>query len=134
MLNVLIGCECSGVVREARRAAIEFVKLLWDAPIPHVAIENPIGVLSSAWQKPSQIIHPYQFGDDASKATCLWLKGLNPLVPTNQVLPRYVDGVPRWANQTDSGQNRLSPSETRAADRARTYPGIAAAMLQWASR
>jgi hypothetical protein len=119
--------------REARQKAIDFILALWAAPAPMKAIENPVGALSTRWRKPTQIIQPYQFGDDASKRTCLWLDGLPPLRPTEYVAPRMVNGKPRWANQTDSGQNRLAPSASRAIDRARTYPGIADAMAsQWA--
>lgn len=118
--------------REARKAAVAFVKQLLGSPINRIAIENPIGHLSTAIGKPQQIIQPHQFGHDASKATCLWLRGLLPLQPTEQIPPRIVNGRPRWANQTDSGQNRLSPSNDRWAKRAQTYPGIAAAMAnQW---
>lgn len=117
--------------REAREEAVAFVRRLWAAPIPRVAIENPRGHLSRVLGR-SQTVQPHQFGDDASKATCLWLKGLPPLVPTSQIAPRMVDGRPRWANQTDTGQNRLPPSADRAMLRAATYPGIAAAMAeQW---
>lgn len=118
--------------RQARVEAVEFVKLLMSAKAHKIAIENPIGCLSRLIRKPDQIIQPYQFGADASKATCLWLQGLPPLVPTQYVAPRMVDGKPRWANQTDSGQNRLSPSEKRSAERSVTYDGIALAMAdQW---
>lgn len=118
--------------REARQRAVDFVRRLLDAPIPRIAIENPIGHLSTAIGRPTQIIQPHWFGDDASKATCLWLIGLVPLVATQHVAPRMVDGRPRWANQTDSGQNRLPPSTDRWARRAETYPGIAAAFAgQW---
>jgi hypothetical protein len=97
--------------------------------IPKIALENPIGRISTAYRRPDQIIHPWQFGEDASKATCLWLKGLPLLEPTNE-LPGGRKA--RRANQTPSGQNKLGPSPTRAADRARTYPGIANAMAdQW---
>lgn len=106
--------------------------------IPKIAIENPVGFMSSAYRKPDQIIQPYEFGDDASKATCLWLIGLEPLVvdPAMRVRGRQVvqNGkvVERWGNQTDSGQNRLSPSEDRWSKRSKTYPGIANAMaLNW---
>ena len=94
------------------------------------AIENPIGCMSRTWRKPDQIIQPHQFGDDASKATCLWLKGLPLLTSTATVMPRMVNGKPRWANQTDSGQNRLSPSPLRWKLRSKTYHGIADAMAQ----
>jgi len=100
--------------------------------IPKIALENPIGRISSAYRKPDQIIQPYMFGDDASKSTCLWLKNLPLLTPTNYVEPRIINGKNRWANQTDSGQNRLGPSETRAKERSKTYQGIAEAMAeQW---
>ena len=127
----------SGIHWNARRperaaltdAAVAFVKQLMDAPIPQIAVENPIGVLSSRIRKPDQIIQPWQFGHDASKATCLWLKGLPKLTPTN-VLPG--GKAARRANQTASGQNRLPPSPDRWKLRAATYHGIAAAMAaQW---
>lgn len=108
--------------------AIEFVKKLFYCNIPKIAIENPIGCLSTKMEKPSQIIQPYEFGEDASKRTCLWLKNLPKLVGTKYVPPRMVDGKPRWANQTDSGQNRLGPSEDRWKLRSLTYKGIAEAM------
>jgi hypothetical protein len=110
--------------------ALEFVRLLMAAPIPRICIENPVGVISTRIRKPDQIVQPYQFGADASKKTCLWLKGLPPLRPTSFVEPRYVDGKPRWANQTDSGQNKLSPSDDRWKARSQTYEGIAEAMAQ----
>lgn len=126
----------TGAARRAARAeAVKFFLALWNCGISKLCIENPTGHMNTnpamARFKP-QIIQPYQFGDDASKATCLWLRGLPELVSTRYVEPRMVDGKPRWANQTDSGQNKLSPGEQRATDRARTYPGIAAAMaIQW---
>lgn len=100
--------------------------------IPRVAIENPVGCISSNYREPDQIIQPYEFGADASKATCLWLIGLPKLRPTKRIAPRWVNGKPRWGNQTDGGQNKLPPSDTRAMERSRTYPGIAEAMAdQW---
>jgi hypothetical protein len=112
--------------------ALAFVRMLLDAPIPRIALENPIGCISTRIRKPEQTIQPYWFGDDASKATCLWLKNLPPLRPTQLVAGRLVNGKRRWANQTDSGQNRLGPSEDRWKKRSETYPGIAAAMAeQW---
>lgn len=117
--------------RAAKTAeALEFVRELLAAPIPHICLENPIGCISTVIRKPDQIIQPYYYGEDASKATCLWLKGLPLLQPAKYVEPRLVNGRPRWSNQTDSGQNRLGPSPTRAMDRARTYPGIAKAMAE----
>lgn len=112
--------------------ALEFVNKLLDAPIPRIALENPIGCISTRIRKPDQIIQPYWFGEDASKSTCLWLKGLPLLQPTRFVEPRIVDGKKRWGNQTDSGQNRLGPSEDRWKLRSITYTGIAKAMaMQW---
>ena len=114
--------------------ALAFVRLLMDAPIPRIAIENPVGAISTRIRKPDQIIQPYQFGDDASKRTCLWLKGLPKLVPTTIIPGRVVTAngkqVERWANQTDSGQNKLGPSEERWKLRSKTYQGIANAMAQ----
>ena len=112
--------------------ALAFARLLMDAPIARIAIENPVSIISSRIRKPDQIIQPYQFSHDASKKTCLWLKGLPPLRPTAFVEPRIVDGKPRWANQTDSGQNKLPPSKDRWRMRSKTYQGIADAMAaQW---
>jgi hypothetical protein len=109
---------------------------------PRWYLENSISIISSRIREPDQIIQPWQFGEDASKATCLWLHNLPFLQPTNREqdlfcapLPpaRVVEGKRRYSNQTDSGQNKLAPSETRSADRAQTYPGIARAMAeQWA--
>lgn len=191
-LKVLIGCECSGMVRRAFRAAgheawscdlepaddgspfhfqddveavlrlmpwdlailhppctylassglhwnvrrperaklteesVEFVKRLMDSGVNQIALENPIGCLSTRLRKPDQIIQPWMFGEDASKATCLWLKNLPKLQPTNIIRKE------RYANQTPSGQNKLGPSPERAKLRAVTYPGIAKAMAaQW---
>lgn len=155
--------------------ALQFVARLMNAPIDKLAIENPIGCIprrlgrdaKGQWAvkndsgkktcPASQIIQPYQFGDDASKATCLWLKNLPRLVGTRYTPPRMVckcgavygyeraaklgcpecggePGLakPRWANQTDSGQNNLTPSDDRWKERSKTYEGIAAAMAeQW---
>jgi hypothetical protein len=112
--------------------ALDFVRLLLAAPIPKIAIENPIGCISTRIRPPDQTVQPWQYGHDASKATCLWLKGLPPLRPTGFVEPRIVDGKRRWANQTDSGQNRLPPSADRWKIRSETYSGIADAMVsQW---
>ncbi len=115
--------------------ALAFVRLLLDAPIPRIALENPIGCISTRIRKPEQVVQPYWFGDDASKATCLWLKNLPPLRPTQFIEGRIVNGKRRWANQTDSGQNRLGPSEDRWKKRSETYKGIAQAMAeQWGNQ
>ena len=114
--------------------ALEFVRQLMAAPIERIAIENPISVISSRIRKPDQIITPYQFGHDASKKTCLWLKNLPPLRSTSYVEPRIVNERPRWGNQTDSGQNKLTPSADRWKVRSETFQGIADAMAnQWGS-
>ena len=112
--------------------ALAFVRALLDAPISRIAVENPVGCIGTRIRKADQTIQPHQFGDDASKATCLWLKGLPLLTPTAHVPGRDVNGRLRWANQTDSGQNRLAPSADRWKLRSATFPGIAAAMAdQW---
>ena len=116
--------------------ALDFVRRLMAAPIDKIAIENPVSVISSRIRKPDQVIHPYQFGHDASKKTCLWLKNLPLLKTTDFVEPRMVvygdTARPRWGNQTDSGQNKLAPSADRWKERAKTYSGIAKAMAdQW---
>lgn len=114
--------------RQARDRAVEEFKVLDALPYPKV-IENPArGFVSTLYRPPDQIIHPHQFGDDASKATGLWITGVPRLKPTKFVAPRIVGGKERWANQTDSGQNRLTPGPDRWIERSKTYPGIAAAI------
>lgn len=136
--------------------ALEFVRLLMAQSIPKIAIENPVGCISTRIKKPSQYIQPFCFGHDASKKTGLWLKNLPLLKHTGIVDGRMVCcgvtlvngvgkyGCPncngdnsssikyRWANQTDSGQNRLPPGKNRWKKRSGTYAGIAEAMAeQW---
>lgn len=112
--------------------SLDLVREIMNSGIPKIAIENPIGCISSRIRKPDQIIQPWMFGDDASKATCLWLIGLPNLTPTKTVEPRIVNGKKRWANQCDSGQNKLAPSPDRWKERSKTYQGIANAMAdQW---
>jgi hypothetical protein len=112
--------------------ALDFVRLLLDAPIERIALENPVSVISSRIRKPDQIVNPYEFGHDASKKTCLWLKNLPKLASTNMIEPRIINGRKRWGNQTDSGQNKLAPSADRWKIRSETYEGIAVAMAsQW---
>jgi hypothetical protein len=118
----------SGLTEEA----LKFDQTLLDAPIPRIALENPIGCISTRIRKPDQIIQPWQFGHPESKATCLWLKNLPRLIPTN-ILNKPASG--RWSNQTPTGQNKLGPSPTRAKDRGVTYQGIGDAMAgQWGGR
>lgn len=109
--------------REQEQAdAIHFVESIWNADVPRICIENPIGVLStrSTLGKPSQIIQPWQFGHGETKATCLWLKGLPPLTPTNVVEGR------------EARIHRMPPGPNRWKERSRTYQGIAEAMAaQW---
>jgi hypothetical protein len=126
----------SGALHFAKKRAdgrqqegIDFFMRFANAKCERVAIENPVGIMSTVWRKPDQIIQPWQFGHDASKSTCLWLKNLPPLVPTKILAPangKY------YGNQTPSGQNKLGPSPERAKERSRTYQGIADAMAnQW---
>ena len=104
----------SGVQQEA----LDFVRLLLEADIPKIALENPISIISSKIRKPDQIIQPWQFGHGETKATCLWLKGLPKLVPTNIVEGR------------EQRIHKMPPSPTRWKERSRTYQGIADAMAQ----
>ena len=114
-----------------RHDAVEFFMLFANADCPRIAIENPIGHMSTAYRKPDQIIHPYMFGDPARKATCLWLKGLEPLKPTNIVEPVIVEY--KNGKGTDSPWHvdtmKLPPAE-RAKARSKTFPGIAKAMAE----
>lgn len=106
-------------VKEQAEALI-FVQTLMDAPIPKIAIENPVSVISSRIRKPDQIIQPWQFGHGETKATCLWLKGLPKLTPTNVVEGR------------EARVHRMPPSPDRWKERSRTYSGVAEAMAaQW---
>ncbi len=112
-----------------QQRALDFVQALMDANIPRIMVENPISVISSKIRKPDQIIQPWQFGHPESKSTCLWLKNLPKLTPTN-ILETPASG--RWANQTPGGQNKLGPSPDRWKIRSTTYLGIAEAMAeQW---
>lgn len=110
-------------------SALSFVRTLMTAPIEHIALENPIGCISTQIKKPDQIVQPWMFGHSESKSTCLWLKGLPILQPTD-ILQKPECGY--WDNQTPSGQNKLAPSADRAKIRSTTYQGIADAMAeQW---
>ena len=118
--------------------ALDFIRLLLNAPIERIALENPVGCISTQIKKPDQIIQPYMFGDDASKQTCLWLKNLPLLVPTDRIAGRMVTTpsgkvVERWSNQCDNyGQDKTPPSADRWKIRSTTYAGIAKAMAdQW---
>lgn len=114
--------------------ALAFFRTLLAAPIPRIAIENPVGAANTMVRKPDQIIQPWQYGHRESKATCLWLRGLPLLRPTQIMEPAAYqeNGRPRWDNMTPSGQNKLGPSPDRWARRSKTYQGIADAMAsQW---
>ena len=118
--------------------ALEFVKKLLDSPIQRIALENPVGCISKRIRKPEQIIQPYEYGDDAAKKTCLWLKNLPKLRPTDRVRGRKVKTpsgkiVERWSNQCDNyGQDKTPPSPDRWKIRSKTWQGIADAMAsQW---
>ncbi len=106
--------------KEEQEEALTFVRFLLSAPIEKIALENPISIISTRIRKPDQIIQPWQFGHGETKATCLWLKGLNPLKPTN-----IVDG-------REARIHKLPPSADRWKIRSKTYQGIADAMAdQW---
>lgn len=116
---------------ERTEAALAFVRWLMSQRVPWY-LENPVGIISTRIRKPDQSIQPYEFGENASKRTCLWLNKLPKLQPTKYIAPRLVGGIPRWENQTDRGQNKLPPSADRWKIRSRTYQGIADAMAaQW---
>lgn len=106
--------------QKEQQEALEFVRVLLEAPIPKIALENPISVISSKIRKPDQIIQPWQFGHGETKATCLWLKNLPKLIPTN-----IVDG-------REARVHMMPPGPDRWKERSRTFEGIAAAMAdQW---
>lgn len=114
-----------------RKEAISFFMRLVDFDIEYIAIENPVGVMNTKYRKPDQIIQPYSFGDAYEKRTCLWLKNLPKLIPTNKVKPperkKFASGksIPRW--YADCWH--LSKEE-RSKLRSKTFPGIAKAMAQ----
>ena len=106
--------------RVEQEAALEFVRALLAAPVERIALENPISIISSRIRKPDQIVQPWMFGHPETKATCLWLKGLPKLVPTEIVEGR------------EARVHRMPPSPDRWKERSRTYEGVAAAMAgQW---
>jgi hypothetical protein len=114
--GVLVGQER----REAREDAIEFFMKIVNLDCPHIAIENPIGIMSTRYRKPNQVIQPWMFGHGETKATCLWLKGLPNLIPTNIVEGR------------EQRLHKLAPSKDRAMLRSKTYLGVSFAMAnQW---
>ena len=115
---------------EEQKEALDFVQMLMDAPIPRIAIENPVSIISSRIRKPDQIVQPYMFGDPFTKTTCLWLKNLPLLVPTDIVdkgkrhVTKSGKSLPEWYN--------LPPSEDRWKIRSQTFQGFANAIAdQW---
>ncbi len=120
-----------GSINEERKKnqdeALNFVIKLMDAPIRHIAIENPISVISSRIRKPDQVVQPWWFGCPAFKATCLWLKDLPLLIPTNKLTPP-AKGTQEYKDW--SAIHRAPPSKDRAKIRSKTFPGLAQAMAQ----
>ncbi len=125
--------------RDGRQAAgIEFFTQMIEAPIERIAVENPVGIMSNLYRKPDQIIQPWWFGDAETKATCLWLKNLPPLVPTNEVEPDYARDK-NGNHYRDAKGKRYSKTHFMAGRkddwkrkmiRSLTYPGVANAMAQ----
>tara|TARA_R110000737_G_scaffold235656_1_gene248291 strand:+ start:1011 stop:1643 length:633 start_codon:yes stop_codon:yes gene_type:complete len=115
-----------------QESALVFIRALMEAPVERIALENPIGIISSAIRRPDQIIQPFWFGDRARKATCLWLKHLPPLKPTGFVSPDLTTYTTKSGRKvTFSSDYAISwPSEGRAKNRSLTYQGVADAMAQ----
>ena len=146
---------------EAQDEALSFVRLLLDAPIPRIALENPISIISSRIRRPDQIIQPWWFGHGETKSTCFWLKNLQPLEATDIVVPEWAIRADGSVHLSKKGKrdnpthfltgrttrvlsgaqleqweriHKMPPSPDRWRERSRTYPGIAAAMAaQWGS-
>jgi len=117
---------------EKTEEALKFITQLWNAPIERMCIENPVGCINTRlpFMPKPQYIQPYDFDEDASKKTGLWLRGLSLLKKTSYIEPRVVNGKNRWANQSDKGQSMLGRGDGH--ERSVTYFGIASAMaLQW---
>jgi hypothetical protein len=119
-------------INEDREQAVKFFMRLINCDVEHIAVENPIGIMSSRYKKPSQIFHPYHFGDPERKSTCLWLKNLPPLIHTDVVAPVIVY---HKSGRTDGRlhfETLKLPKEERRKARSKTFPGIAKAMAtQW---
>lgn len=121
--------------KEKQAMAFEFVKLIWGAPIPHLAVENPVGWLNTNWRKPSQIIHPWYFGDGEMKETCLWLKGLNKLNGLHEIAANRskYHPIPEKSRIGSDGKMKNKYFHSRcknAKERSKTFPGIAACMAR----
>jgi hypothetical protein len=119
--------------QQDRKDAIDFFMLFANNKCERIAIENPIGIMSTQYRKPNQIVHPYYFGDAERKSTCLWLKGLPNLIPTDIVEPEII--TYKNGKGTDSKwhvETLKLPAKERAMMRSKTFPGIAKAMAtQW---
>ncbi len=119
--------------RRAQKEAQEFFMACWNLPVKRLVIENPVGVMSTKWRKPDQIIQPFQFGHCEPKKTCLWLRNLPLLKPTKIVEPEYHitesgKRVPKWFFYADASKGQAHRAEIRS----KTFPGIAEAMAtQW---
>jgi hypothetical protein len=119
-------------IHEDREKAVDFFMRLINADIKHIAIENPIGIMSTRYRKPNQIIQPYQFGDPERKSTCLWLKDLPLLKPTNIVKPNIITLKSGGTMSACHYYSVTMPKEERRKARSVTFPGIAKAMAtQW---
>jgi len=112
-----------------REDAAAFFMALYNAPVPRIAVENPVGVMSSRFRKPDQVIQPWQFGHGETKATCLWLRNLRRLTPTHLRDDMFAPAEPEEREQR---LHKLTPGPDRWKERSRTFAGIAAAMAdQW---
>ena len=117
---------------EKTEEALKFIEVLWNAPVERLCIENPVGCINTRlpFMPKPQYIQPYQFGEDASKKTGLWKRNLPDLIPTEYIEPRYVDGKPRWGNQSNTGYDKFGKGKGK--ERSVTFFGIAAAIAeQW---
>ncbi len=112
--GALVGAER----RQAREEAVKFFMALYNADIPHIAVENPVGIMSTRFRKPDQVVQPWMFGHGETKATCLWLKGLPKLTPTDIVKGR------------EQRLHKLPPTKDRTKLRSKTYSGIALGMAK----
>ena len=113
--------------------ALSFIRFLLSAPVKHIALENPIGIISTRIRKPDQIIQPCDFGHTTTKATCLWLSNLPKLTPTDVVEPEFIRIGQKWRSKWEYSIACM-PKGIRGHERSRTFPGIAAAMAaQWGS-
>ena len=113
-------------------AALDFITAIWAAPVEKLCIENPVGCSNTRldFMPKPQYVQPYNYGEDASKKTGLWLRGLEHLIPTGYVEPRYVNGKPRWGNQGNTGYDKFGGGQGK--ERSVTFFGVAAAMAsQW---